>query len=226
MVSMPLVVVHVIAAASLALAHVAFTPRGVRAAVFVFIFVAAEPPTHVVARAIEPAAVVTIVIVVVAAVVTRVLRPRVVATAVVAIAMVAVALASDRLGSTTLDLGSSRSLELRLLERSDSVLATTSGATVLTIVAWHCKILPLLDGQDPATPVPVERTAHLGEAQPLQRPLAMPRKQRFKPSRKPQNQQQSVTSPGLDDRKDIQQDSNQAVEQEAPASRAIESEQA
>jgi hypothetical protein len=35
-----------------------------------------------------------------------------------------------------------------------------------------------------------------------------------------------VTSPGLDDRKDIQQDSNQAVEQEAPASRAIESEQA
>ena len=73
--------------------------------------------------------------------------------------------------------------------------------------------------------VPAEPTAHLGGAQALQRPLAMPRKQRFKPSRKPQNQQQSVTSPGLDDRKDIQQDSNQAVEQEAPASRVVESEQ-
>jgi hypothetical protein len=53
----------------------------------------------------------------------------------------------------------------------------------------------------------------------------MPRKQRFKPSRKPQNQQQSAASQGLDDRKDIQHDSNQQVEQEAPASRAIESEQ-
>ena len=54
----------------------------------------------------------------------------------------------------------------------------------------------------------------------------MPRKQRFKPSRKPQNQQQSVTSPGLDDRKDIQQDSDRSVEQQAPAPREIESEQA
>ncbi len=54
----------------------------------------------------------------------------------------------------------------------------------------------------------------------------MPRKQRFKPSRKPQNQQQSVTSPALDDRKDIQHEGAGAVEQEAPAPRAIESEQA
>lgn len=53
----------------------------------------------------------------------------------------------------------------------------------------------------------------------------MPRKQRFKPSRKPQNQQQSAGSQGLDDRKEIQQQSNQQVEQEAPGSRAIESEQ-
>jgi hypothetical protein len=74
-------------------------------------------------------------------------------------------------------------------------------------------------------PVPVERTAHLGGAQPLQRERLMPRKQRFKPSRKPQNQQQSAASQGLDDRKDIQHDGNQQVEQEAPASRAIESEQ-
>jgi len=53
----------------------------------------------------------------------------------------------------------------------------------------------------------------------------MPRKQRFKPSRKPQNQQQSVANQALDDRKDLQQESNQQVEQEAPAPREIENEQ-
>lgn len=74
-------------------------------------------------------------------------------------------------------------------------------------------------------PVPVERTAHLGGAQPLQRWRLMPRKQRFKPSRKPQNQQQSVANQGLDDRKDIQHESDQQVEQAGPAPRAIESEQ-
>lgn len=73
--------------------------------------------------------------------------------------------------------------------------------------------------------VPVEPSAHLRGAQALQRRPLMPRKQRFKPSRKPQNQQQSAASQGMDDHKEIQQQSNQQVEQEAPASRAIESEQ-
>lgn len=55
----------------------------------------------------------------------------------------------------------------------------------------------------------------------------MPRKQRFKPSRKPQSTQASVSSQQMDDRKDIQPE--QQNQQQAPvvdeAPRDIEREQ-
>lgn len=43
----------------------------------------------------------------------------------------------------------------------------------------------------------------------------MPRKQRFKPSRKPQSTQATVSSHQVDDRKDINPDA-QDIEQQAP----------
>lgn len=55
----------------------------------------------------------------------------------------------------------------------------------------------------------------------------MPRKQRFKPSRKPQNQA-TVSNPQLDDRKEIHRQGHD-VERQAPAEQAprdIETEQA
>jgi len=55
----------------------------------------------------------------------------------------------------------------------------------------------------------------------------MPRKQRFKPSRKPQSTQASVSNQQLDDRKDIQPE--QQNQQQAPpveeAARDLEREQ-
>ena len=53
----------------------------------------------------------------------------------------------------------------------------------------------------------------------------MPRKQRFKPSRKPQNQQATVSNPQVDDRKEIHPE--QDIERQAPreeAPRDIENE--
>ena len=44
----------------------------------------------------------------------------------------------------------------------------------------------------------------------------MPRKQRFKPSRKPQNQQANVSNPSVDDRKEINPE--QSVSQSSPMS--------
>jgi len=44
----------------------------------------------------------------------------------------------------------------------------------------------------------------------------MPRKQRFKPSRKPQSNQNTVSNPQVDDRKENHPD-DQDVEREAPA---------
>jgi hypothetical protein len=51
-------------------------------------------------------------------------------------------------------------------------------------------------------------------AHPLQRPLGMPRKQRFKPSRKPQNQA-VVSSPQVTEGKEIS--SEQSAGQQSPA---------
>jgi hypothetical protein len=133
---MSFVVVHVVAAASFSLAHVAFAPRHLRGTIFVFSFVGVEPTTHVIARAIEPATVIAIVIVV-AAIVPRVLAAHRISVAVVALTMIAVLFAADRLGTTPLDLGASRPLlELRLLEASNPVLVAPSVPT-LAIVAWH-----------------------------------------------------------------------------------------
>ena len=60
----------------------------------------------------------------------------------------------------------------------------------------------------------------------MQTVRCMPRKQRFKPSRKPQNQQATVSNPQVDDRKEIhpegQEMGRQAPFEEAP--RDIENE--
>jgi hypothetical protein len=47
----------------------------------------------------------------------------------------------------------------------------------------------------------------------------MPRKQRFKPSRKPKTEQATVSSPQVDDRKEIHP-SVQDIEREAPVQEA------
>ncbi len=64
-------------------------------------------------------------------------------------------------------------------------------------------------------------------AQPLQSLPGMPRKQRFKPSRKPKLDQATVSNPQVDDRKEIHPTEVQDVERQAPvdeAPRAIENE--
>jgi hypothetical protein len=56
----------------------------------------------------------------------------------------------------------------------------------------------------------------------------MPRKQRFKPSRKPKTEQATVSNPQVDDRKEIHPSEAQDIERQAPddqAPRDIESEQ-
>lgn len=53
-------------------------------------------------------------------------------------------------------------------------------------------------------------------ARTLQFPADMPRKQRFKPSRKPQSTQATVSSQQVDDRKDINPDV-QDIAKQAPA---------
>lgn len=60
----------------------------------------------------------------------------------------------------------------------------------------------------------------------MQRHRDMPRKQRFKPSRKPKTEQATVSNPQVDDRKEIPP-SSQDVERDMPveqAPRDIESE--
>jgi hypothetical protein len=55
----------------------------------------------------------------------------------------------------------------------------------------------------------------------------MPRKQRFKPSRKPKQEQATVSNPQVDDRKEVHPREAQDVERQAPveeAPRDIESE--
>jgi hypothetical protein len=57
--------------------------------------------------------------------------------------------------------------------------------------------------------------------------LPMPRKQRFKPSRKPKQEQATVSNPQVDDRKEFHPSEAQDVERQAPveqAPRDIESE--
>jgi hypothetical protein len=135
MIAVTLVVVHVIAAARFALAHVAFA--AIRATDWVFLFVAMKPTTHVVGCAIEPAAVTAIVIVVVAAIVPRVLAAHRIPISVVALTMIAVLFAAYRLGTTPLDLGAFRPVELRLFEPSNPVLVSSSVSAVMAIVAWH-----------------------------------------------------------------------------------------
>ena len=63
--------------------------------------------------------------------------------------------------------------------------------------------------------VPRARMSHQRSAQALQSVLAMPRKQRFKPSRKPQSTQAPAANQQVDDRKDINPD--QEIGQQAPA---------
>jgi hypothetical protein len=53
----------------------------------------------------------------------------------------------------------------------------------------------------------------------LQLEAAMPRKQRFKPSRKPKTDQAAVSSPEVDDRKEIHP-SAQDIERDAPVEEA------
>ena len=69
----------------------------------------------------------------------------------------------------------------------------------------------------PAMPVPRRRTSHLKVAQPLQSLRDMPRKQRFKPSRKPKNEQATVSNVQIDDGKEISPREAQDVERQAPA---------
>ena len=64
--------------------------------------------------------------------------------------------------------------------------------------------------------VPPRPTARRRSACALQWVPRMPRKQRFKPSRKPQSTQGSVPSQQVDDRKDIQVEQRE-VERDAPA---------
>ena len=57
----------------------------------------------------------------------------------------------------------------------------------------------------------------------------MPRKQRFKPIRKPQNTQGTVSNPQVDDRREIHPDAQREIERQAPveeAPRDIERDQA
>lgn len=75
--------------------------------------------------------------------------------------------------------------------------------------------------------VPPRRTSRSTGAHALQSAGDMPRKQRFKPSRKPQNQA-TVSNPQVDDRKEIHRQGHD-IERQAPAEqvpRDIETEQA
>jgi hypothetical protein len=75
----------------------------------------------------------------------------------------------------------------------------------------------------------VRATTHQRGARPLQSLADMPRKQRFKPSRKPKTVQAVVSNPQVDDRKEIHPSESQDVERQAPvedAPRDIEREQA
>lgn len=63
--------------------------------------------------------------------------------------------------------------------------------------------------------VPLARMSQQRSAQALQSVLSMPRKQRFKPSRKPQSTQAPASNQQVDDRKDINPD--QEIGQQAPA---------
>ena len=72
-----------------------------------------------------------------------------------------------------------------------------------------------------------ERLVTRSGAHALQMLSPMPRKQRFKPSRKPQNQQATVSNPQVDDRKEIHPE--QDIERQAPVEerpRDIENERA
>ena len=55
-----------------------------------------------------------------------------------------------------------------------------------------------------------------GGARALQCPTPMPRKQRFKPSRKPQSTQGTVPSQQVDDRKDISPEQQRDISRETP----------
>ena len=75
--------------------------------------------------------------------------------------------------------------------------------------------------------VPRGPTSRLRGAQALQRPGGMPRKQRFKPSRKPKTDQATVSNPQVDDRKEIHPTTHD-IEREVPVDqgpRDIEAEQ-
>lgn len=53
-------------------------------------------------------------------------------------------------------------------------------------------------------------------ARPLQSNPPMPRKQRFKPSRKPQNTQQQAANQHVDDRKDIIPEQQREIQRDTP----------
>jgi hypothetical protein len=57
-------------------------------------------------------------------------------------------------------------------------------------------------------------------AQPLQSLPDMPRKQRFKPSRKPKIDQATVSNPQIDDRKESSPREAQDIERQAPVDQA------
>src|SRR5262245_939721 len=59
-----------------------------------------------------------------------------------------------------------------------------------------------------------------GVAHPLQSLGPMPRKQRFKPSRKPKPDQATVSNPQVDDRKETQPSEAQDIERQAPVEQA------
>ena len=63
-------------------------------------------------------------------------------------------------------------------------------------------------------PVPRVRTTSSEGAHALQSIRGMPRKQRFKPSRKPQQNQATVSNPQVDDRREIHRDDS-SIERDA-----------
>jgi len=66
----------------------------------------------------------------------------------------------------------------------------------------------------------VRATTSYEGAHALQSLTGMPRKQRFKPSRKPKNEQATVSNPQVDDRKEFQASEAQDVERQAPVDQA------